>query len=145
MINVDRGILEDHLPNQVLSALRRCKHAYISGKYDPTETEQRRRELSEQLAHRRTLQREKENAVPSELDLDKMEQGLSFWKIKWGKEHEGHENNESEPVPMTDFEDEAPGRVKFATVQAEVEDKSEQESQASDYDVTAIKMDTTDF
>ena len=64
VILVDRGIVEDHLPTSVLEAMNHCVKHFLRGKYDPTETDQRRKDLFDQFC---ASQREKqEKMVPPE-------------------------------------------------------------------------------
>ena len=34
---VDKGLVEDHLPTEVMAALKRCHKQYVHGRYDPAE------------------------------------------------------------------------------------------------------------
>ena len=57
VIIVDRGMVDDHLPNNVLAALRRCRRELVGSKYDSTETALLRKE---KIARIEKMKREKE-------------------------------------------------------------------------------------
>ena len=50
VILLDRGILEDHLPNNVLSAMKRCQAQLITPHYTSEEIQRRRKEIQEQFS-----------------------------------------------------------------------------------------------
>ena len=53
MIIIDKGIVQDHLPNEVLNAMKRCNSQLISGNYDPVEVEQKRKKLMDEFSEYR--------------------------------------------------------------------------------------------
>ena len=62
VITVDRGTIDDHLPNNVLNALKRCKQQFMDSVYNPGEVDHLRRKKSrdrhkEEEAKKRTDQK----------------------------------------------------------------------------------------
>lgn len=62
VITVDRGTIDDHLPNNVLNALKRCKQQFMDSVYNPGEVDHMRRKKSrgrhkEEVARRQTDQK----------------------------------------------------------------------------------------
>jgi len=62
VITVDRGTIDDHLPNNVLNALKRCKQQFMDSVYNPGEVDHMQRKKSrdrhkEEVARRQTDQK----------------------------------------------------------------------------------------
>lgn len=55
---VDKGIVEDHLPTEVMAALKRCHKQYVRGQYDPAEIKKIRERRQEEYSQKMYAERE---------------------------------------------------------------------------------------
>ena len=55
---VDKGLLEDHLPTEVMTALKRCHKQYVRGRYDPAEIKKIQERRQEEYSLKMYTERE---------------------------------------------------------------------------------------
>lgn len=60
---VDKGIVEDHLPTEVMAALKRCHKQYVHGQYDPAEIKKIRESRQEEYAKKMYAEREESSVA----------------------------------------------------------------------------------
>ena len=73
-IEVDKGMVEDHLPTAVMAGLKQINRQFIgAGRYDPNETERIRMEAKEQYQQKMTAIRRGESVDRASVDVESHE------------------------------------------------------------------------